>query len=60
MNRRLMLQALAFGLMTLPSFALHWAEAVWLMWGLLALITTGMVIGLRVSKWRTRLTVGPV
>lgn len=49
MNRKLMLQALAFGLVMLPSLALYWTEAVWLVWGLMALITAGMVIGLRVS-----------
>jgi hypothetical protein len=49
MNRKLKLQALAFGLITLPSFALHWADPIVLIWGLLALIVAGMVIGLRVS-----------
>ena len=49
MNRKLKLQALAFGLITLPSVALYWVDPVGLAWGLLALIATGMVIGLRVS-----------
>jgi hypothetical protein len=49
MTRKTMLQAIAFGLVTVPSFALYWADAAWLVWGLLALITAGMVIGLRVS-----------
>jgi len=49
MNRKLKFQALAFGLITLPSFALYWADPIALVWGLMALIVTGMVIGLRVS-----------
>jgi len=49
MNRKLKLQALAFGLITLPSFALYWADPIALIWGLMALIVAGMVIGLRVS-----------
>ena len=49
MNRKLKLQALAFALITLPSFALYWADPIALIWGLMALIVTGMVIGLRVS-----------
>lgn len=49
MNRKMMFQAIAFGLITLPSFALYWADAVWLVWGLMAMIAAGMFIGLRVS-----------
>ena len=49
MNRKLTLQALAFGLITLSSLALYWADAGGLDWGLMALIAVGMVIGLRVS-----------
>ncbi len=49
MNRKLKLQALAFGLITLPSLALYWVDPVGLVWGLMVLIATGMVIGLRVS-----------
>jgi hypothetical protein len=49
MNRKLKLQALAFGLTTIPSLALYWADPIELVWGLMALIATGMVIGLRVS-----------
>jgi hypothetical protein len=49
MNRKLKFQALAFGLITLPSLALFWADPIALVWGLMALIVTGMVIGLRVS-----------
>ncbi|MFV1859020.1 MAG: hypothetical protein ACC647_06680 [Anaerolineales bacterium] len=49
MSRKLTLQAIAFGLIMLPSIALYWAEVEWLVWGLMALITAGMVIGLRRS-----------
>ncbi len=49
MNRKLKLQALAFGLISLPSFALFWADPIALIWGLMALVVAGMVIGLRVS-----------
>jgi len=49
MSRKLTLQAIAFGLIMLPSFALYWTEDAWLVWGLMALITAGMVIGLRRS-----------
>ena len=47
MSRKLTLQAIAFGLITLPSLALYWADAAWLVWGLMALVAAGMVIGLR-------------
>lgn len=49
MTRRMMYQAIAFGLVTLSSFGLYWAEAAWLIYGLLALATAGMVLALRVS-----------
>jgi hypothetical protein len=49
MNRKLKLQALAFGLITIPSFALYWVDPVGLFWCMMVLIATGMVIGLRVS-----------
>ena len=49
MNRKLVLQTIAFGLITIPSLALYWADATWLVWGLMTLITAGMVLGLRVS-----------
>ncbi len=47
MSRKLTLQAIAFGLIMLSSLALYWAEAAWFVWGLMALIAAGMVIGLR-------------
>ena len=49
MSRKLTLQAIAFGLIMLPSLALFWADAAWLVWGFMALIAAGMVIGLRGS-----------
>ena len=49
MSRQLTLQAIAFGLIMLPSFALYWVEAAWLVWSLMGLIVAGMVIGLRGS-----------
>ena len=49
MSRKLTFQAIGFGLITLPSLALYWADAAWLVWGLMALVTAGMVIGLRGS-----------
>ena len=49
MSRKLTYQAIAFALITIPSLALYWADAAWLMWGLMTLITAGMVLGLRVS-----------
>ncbi|GMR09187.1 MAG: hypothetical protein BMS9Abin28_0005 [Anaerolineae bacterium] len=49
MSRTVILQAIAFGLIMLPSLALYWAEAEWLVWGLMALIAAGMLIGLRRS-----------
>jgi len=49
MNRKLKYQALAFGLITVPSFALYWVDPAGLVWGMMVLIATGMVIGLRVS-----------
>jgi hypothetical protein len=39
-------QALAFGLIILPSGVLYWARADWLITGLLAVIAVGMVLGL--------------
>jgi hypothetical protein len=49
LNRKLKLQALAFGLIIIPSIALYWVDPVRLVWGLIVLIAAGMVIGLRVS-----------
>ena len=49
MSRKLKYQAFAFGLITVPSFALYWVEPATLVWGTMVLIATGMVVGLRVS-----------
>ena len=49
MSRKLTHQAIAFGLIMLPSLALYWADAAWLVWGLMALVAAGMVVGLRAS-----------
>lgn len=49
MSCKLTLQAIAFGLIMLSSLAIFWADAAGLVWGLMALIAAGMVIGLRGS-----------
>ena len=48
-SRRLALEAIAFGLILLPSLGLYWADAAWLTWGLMGLIAGGMLLGLRAS-----------
>lgn len=39
-------QALAFGLILIPSAALYWARAEWMIGGLLGLVGLGMLLGL--------------